>query len=250
MTSLSTQPLHVEDLGRLGYGPALAYQRQVNEAVIAGDRPATLLLVEHEPVITVTRRPGARDHVLVSRDRLARLGIEVHETDRGGDVTYHGPGQLVAYPILRLAPHRLNLSTYMRLLEQVVIDTLAAWGVAAFRVHRCTGVWVSQGQAPADTAACDATAPRAKICAMGVRIRRNTTMHGLALNVSPAMEHFQTIVPCGIAEQGVTSLAQRLGEATPTMDEVKTELVRTMRAALTSWPESRRSTTEAQRAQR
>ena len=232
----SAATLDVQDLGRIAYAPALAYQRELNQAVIDGTRPETLLLLEHEPVITVTRRPNARRHLLASRERLEALGIELAETDRGGDVTYHGPGQLVAYPILKLAHHRLNLSTYMRLLEQVVIDTLASLAIDAFRVDKCTGVWVAQGNAPAPAPvtqqACQSVGARAKICALGVRIRRNTTMHGLALNVDPQMDHFQTIVPCGIADHGVTSIAQQLGQATPALDEVKARFVRAMRAAL------------------
>ena len=231
----STATIHVEDLGRIAYAPALAQQRELNQAVIEGRRPETILLLEHEPVITVTRRPHAARHVLASPDRLAAMGIELAETDRGGDVTYHGPGQLVAYPILKLANHSLNLSSYMRLLEQVVIDTLATFGVEAFRVDKCTGVWVAQRDAPAPATtdqACQRTEPRAKICALGVRIRRNTTMHGLALNVDPRMDHFHTIIPCGIADHGVTSLAEQLGQAAPSMDELKAQLVRTMRATL------------------
>ncbi|MEX0886462.1 MAG: lipoyl(octanoyl) transferase LipB [Phycisphaeraceae bacterium] len=232
--TVSTPPkLDVEDLGRMAYAPALAYQRETNAAVIDGRRPPTLLLVEHEPVITITRRPAAAGHLLASREELDRLGIEVQETDRGGDITYHGPGQLVAYPILRLAPLGLNLSSYMRLLEQVVIDTLAQEDVAAFRVERCTGVWAPAVAAAPVGAACDAgPTTRAKICAMGVRIRRNTTMHGLALNVAPNLDHFNTIVPCGIAGHGVTSIAQQRPARPPRMHDVKARLVETMRRSL------------------
>src|SRR5690606_32437192 len=141
--ALSDQPvLRVIDLGRLAYAPALEVQRRINQAVIDGHEPPALLLVEHDPVITISHRRGAADHQLASPDRRAALGIDVQETDRGGDVTYHGPGQLVAYPILQLGPLGLNLGRYMRLLEQVVIDTLAVFGVEGLREPGATGVWV------------------------------------------------------------------------------------------------------------
>jgi lipoate-protein ligase B len=230
------QPLFfVRDLGRMSYTQALELQRQLNDAVCAQTQPPTLLLVEHEPVITVTPRKSAAMNLLASPDRLARLGIEVCETDRGGDITYHGPGQLVAYPIFRLVPWGLNLSRYMRLLEQVVIDTLAAFGVTAHREAGATGVWVDLQ--PVTTTADDKPARRtsassAKICAMGVRIRRHVTMHGLALNVTTDLTHFQTIVPCGLAGRAVTNLQQLLGECCPTMDEVKTQLIHAMTRAV------------------
>jgi lipoyl(octanoyl) transferase len=210
------QSLRALDLGRLAYEPALAEQRRVNQAVIDGHEPPTLLLVEHDPVITVSHRRGAASHILAPPQRLAELGIAVHETDRGGDVTYHGPGQLVAYPILRLHDHGLNLSRYMRLLEAVVIDAVATWGVEAHRDACATGVWVGQ----------------AKLCALGVRVRKNVTMHGLALNVRTDLSHFQTIVPCGLTCRAVTSLAQLLGDRCPTMDATKRELTHAFRRAL------------------
>lgn len=236
-------PLRVVDLGRLAYGPALTKQRRINQRVIDGDDPPTLLLLEHEPVITISHRRGAERHLLASRDRLEKLGIALETTDRGGDITYHGPGQLVAYPILRLTPLGLNLSRYMRMLEQVVIDTLAHFNVAAARDSCATGVWVPiPGQkAPTRAATTDEnTCPQpqddapasAKICAMGVRVRKNTSMHGLALNVAPNLAHFQTIVPCGLQGRGVTSLAQLLGDRCPGMAEVKAQLAAQMRRAI------------------
>lgn len=203
-------PLNVLDLGRLAYAPALEIQRQIHERVLAGG-PATLILVEHEPVITVSQRRESARHLLAGPQRLAQLGIDVQPTDRGGDITYHGPGQLVVYPILRLGDYHLNLSRYMRMLEQVVIDTAGAFGVAAHREAGATGVWVGVEVA-------------AKICALGVRIRRNTTLHGLALNVSTDLSHFDTIVPCGLAGRGVTSLQALLKDRTPAMEAVKREL--------------------------
>ena len=193
-----------------------------------------VLLVEHPPVITVTRRASAA-HLLADAATLAAQGVEVAQTDRGGDVTYHGPGQLVVYPILDLQGLGLKLSGYMRLLEQVVIDTIAQWGVAGVRDPGATGVWVSRDDPTralprdADDAA---RAQLAKIAAMGVRIRRWVTMHGLALNVDPDMRHFQLIVPCGLAGRPVTSLRALLGDAAPSMDEVKGELVKALRSRL------------------
>lgn len=213
----SLDSLTVRDLGKMAYAPCLELQREVNRAVAGDGQPNTLLLVEHDPVITVTPRKGVEDHLLAPRDRLAHLGIDVQPTDRGGDITYHGPGQLVAYPILRLGPLGLNLGRYMRLLEQVVIDTVATFGIEGQREAGATGVWV------------DTASQRAKLCALGVRIRKNTTMHGLALNVSPDPSHFETIVPCGLVGRSVTSLRELLGDACPAMSDVKQTLARVMR---------------------
>ncbi|MEO0964832.1 MAG: lipoyl(octanoyl) transferase LipB [Planctomycetota bacterium] len=220
------------DLGAdVPYEVGLATQRAMNQAVIDGDAPPTLLLLEHAPVITVTNRPGARDHLVASADRLSTLGIAVAETDRGGDITYHGPGQLVAYPILPMSPLGLNLSRYMRLLERVVIETVAGFGVVGHPETGATGVWVAGG-GPAGRAD-----ESAKLCAMGVRIRRNTTLHGLALNVTTDLTHFDTIVPCGLAGRAVTSLAALLGEAAPPMEAVKARLSEQLGTALGLTPE-------------
>ncbi len=214
----------IVDLGRMAYAPALDKQREVNEAVIAGEAGPTLLLVEHDPVITVSRRKSAPGHLLASPGELDRLGIAVAETDRGGDITYHGPGQLVAYPILRLKQDLgLSLVGYMRWLEDVLIQTLGAFGVAGQRVEGCTGIWVDQASQ---------TGP-AKIAALGVRVRRGVTMHGLALNVSPEMSHFATIVPCGLYKP-VTSLKEVLSDDCPPMPAVKVALMDAMRSAATA----------------
>ena len=195
----------------MAYEAALTIQRNVHEQVLAGAAPPTLLLVEHDPVITIGRRPGARAHLRADEGTLARLGIAVAESDRGGDITYHGPGQVVAYPIVRLEPLRLNVGRYLRRLEQIAIDTAAAFGVEAMRLERCTGVWI------------DGAPPR-KLCALGVRVRRNVTLHGMAFNVETDLSHYDTIVPCGIADKGVTSLRDLLGAAAPDMAAVRAEL--------------------------
>lgn len=169
-----------------------------------------LLLVEHDPpVVTLGRRPGSRDHLVASPERLAAMGIDLEESDRGGDVTWHGPGQLVVYPILDLERLMLRIHPYMRLLEQVVIDVLAESGVQGERDPEATGVWVG-GR---------------KICAMGVRVSRWVSMHGLALNVDPDLEQFSLIVPCGLHGRTVTSLQRELPDAPPSIDKVRSALV-------------------------
>ncbi|MFW6337275.1 MAG: lipoyl(octanoyl) transferase LipB [Phycisphaeraceae bacterium] len=217
-----SKPLRVVDWGRRDYASSLAAQRELQDAVIAGEAPDTLVLVEHDPVITLTPRAAKLGHVLAPPEQLARLGIERHETDRGGDVTYHGPGQLVAYPILHLHRFDLNLSKHMRLLESAVIDTAAAFGIEAHREAGYTGVWVRP----------DTEGPARKLCAMGVRIRKHVTMHGLALNVRTDLSHFQTIVPCGLSDRSVTSLHELLGEDAPDMTTVKQTLTEQFQRAL------------------
>ncbi len=176
-----------------------------------------ILQVEHQPpVVTLTRRPGVAEHLLADADRLAELGIECTETDRGGDITYHGPGQLVLYPILDLNRLGLRIHPYLRLLEEAVIRTLAVYGIRGERDPEATGVWV-----PAERSG----ELDRKICAMGVRLSRWCSMHGLALNVEPNLEHFQLIVPCGLSRP-VTSLAQELGAKAPTFTVVREELTR------------------------
>ncbi len=239
----------VIDLGRLDYAEALVQQRERNLAVSLGQSPPALLLVEHDPVITVSHRPGVRDHILAPPEQLQQLGIDVQDTDRGGDITYHGPGQVVAYPILRLNDHGLNLGRYMRLLEHAVIAAAATFGVVGRTEQGATGVWVEVGSGPWGagsggqrlTGGLDATGthptastplPTAKLCAMGVRIRKNTTLHGLALNVTTDLAHFQTIDPCGLGGRPVTSFAQLLGDACPSMDTVKLTLTQQLAAAI------------------
>lgn len=239
------------DLGRLAYAPALELQRQTHAAVVAGEAPPTVLLVEHDPVITISRRKTASQHLIAGEAALRQLGIDVQPTDRGGDITYHGPGQLVAYPIIRLAPLGLSISRYMRVLEEIVVEALAAFEVRGVRDACATGVWVETGerggqatdggQTSADATMGDvkdgcslASGPpshtnTAKIAALGVRMSRGVTLHGLALNVTTDLRHFQTIVPCGLAGRAVTSMEQILGERTPAMPRVKEEMERAMR---------------------
>lgn len=209
--------LEVRDLGRISYDAALAVQREAHAAVLAGREgpPASmqLLLLEHDPpVVTVSRRPSSAGNVLVDAATLAHLGIERRETDRGGDVTYHGPGQVVAYAIFDLLALGLRVHDHMRMLEEAVIEAIAAHGVAGRRDATATGVWVGEGPAAA------------KVAAMGVRIGRGVSMHGLALNVDPDLSHFGLIVPCGLAGRPVTSLRRELGDRCPSVPEVKSAL--------------------------
>jgi lipoyl(octanoyl) transferase len=215
--------LPVIDLGRLPYEPAyqtqLTYLEEVMAAREAGQAiPGYLLLVEHDPVITISRRAGASNHLLATPALLEKHGVSMAETDRGGDITYHGPGQLVVYPILDLNLLNLGLHEYMRLLEQAVMDVCATHGIATHRDAKATGVWVDPGDGH----------PAAKIAAMGVRVRRWVSMHGLALNVSTNLEHFSLIVPCGLAGRPVTSLKQLLGEQHPNLATMKVQLAQTM----------------------
>ncbi len=186
------------NLGVEPYDAAHALQRRLVDWRQRGLVEDTLLLLEHEPVITLGRRADD-GHILVSDEVLAQEGIVVRRIERGGDVTYHGPGQLVGYPILHLPSHGLGVSDYMHRLEQVIIDALAVWGINAHLREGFVGVWVG----------------RNKIAALGVRIRRGVSFHGLALNVSPIMAHWEAIIPCGITDGGVTSMAAELGHAPP-----------------------------------
>lgn len=231
--------LRIIDLDRMAYAPALELQRQIHAQVVAGEAPPTVLLLEHDPVITVSRRKSASRHLLASPQTLGALGIDVQETDRGGDVTYHGPGQLVAYPIVRLAPLGLNVGRYMRLLEQIIIDAITPFSVRGERDACATGVWVRMNPAnpahEANAPRCDlanAAGSTAKIAALGVRLSRNVTLHGLALNVTTDLSHFNTIVPCGLLNRTVTSLEQVLGDAVPSMERVKMQLVASLRRHL------------------
>lgn len=212
----------------MSYAEAYAIQNARHAEVLAlrdTDRIGRVLLVEHDPVITVTRRPGVSGHVVATPELLRRAGVEVAETDRGGDVTYHGPGQLVVYPIVDLNRLNCRIVEYLRVLEEVVIGSLAELGIPGHRDAGATGVWV------------DDAGRSAKVCAMGVRVRRWVTMHGLALNVDPDLAHFGLIVPCGLHGRDVTSLRRIMGEASPSMDRVKALLCERMQGAFESMAE-------------
>jgi lipoate-protein ligase B len=185
------------DLGRRGYEETLALQRRLLDERRAGDRPDTLILVEHDHVITLGRRQGARKNVLAG-------GMPVVEVERGGDVTYHGPGQLVGYPILALDGAERDLHAYLRALEEALIRAAGDLGVAAGRNPGWTGVWVGER----------------KLASIGIAVRRWVTLHGFALNVSTDLARFAAINPCGLDAAVMTSLAELL-QRTITLDEVK-----------------------------
>ncbi len=198
--------LDVRRLGRVRYADGLALQERLVAERKAGSVPDTLLLLEHEPVFTLGRN-ARQENVLFPQEALRQRGFDVFEAGRGGDVTYHGPGQLVAYPILELPHERRDVHRYVRDLEEVMIRLCADYGLAAGRVAGRTGCWIGDD----------------KIGAIGVRISRWVTSHGLAFNVTTDLAPFRLIVPCGISDKGVTSLLKLLGREVP-MDEVMQRL--------------------------
>ena len=201
--------LQVRRLGTVSYPDALAMQRALVEERRADRVGDLLLLLQHPPVITVgVKGDGGRANVVATPERLAELGIAVEETGRGGDVTYHGPGQIVGYPIVDLRPDRQDVHRYVRDLEEVMIRTCADYGLEASRIQGLTGAWIGAE----------------KIGAIGVRISRWITSHGFAFNVSTRLDHFQLIVPCGIADRGVTSLEQAAGRPIE-VEEVEDRIV-------------------------
>ena len=214
------------DLGRKSYGESLAVQEKYFNDIIelkrANRRNGTseptnnfLLWVEHPPVFTLGKS-GKIEHLLVDQQALAEKGIEFFQTNRGGDITFHGPGQIVGYPIFDLDNFFTDIHKYLRFLEQAVIDTLTEYGLEATRSEGETGVWLDVG-----------TPFARKICAMGVRASRWVTMHGFALNVNTDLSYLNHIVPCGIQGKGVTSLAKELGGEVNT-DEVKQKLIKNL----------------------
>ena len=186
--------MEVIDLGRIGYTEAMRLQDSLVDARLREEISDTLLLLEHPPVITVDRRGSAQD-ILVPEATLARMGIEVHPTTRGGLVTYHGPGQLVGYPVVKLRVRGLSVPCYVRAIEQAIIVALAEIGVEAHIEEQHVGVWTAAG----------------KIAAIGVAQRHGVTLHGFAVNLQPDLSHFNLINPCGIGQLGVTSAASILG---------------------------------------
>ena len=203
--------LQISDLGSVPYEEALEFQQQTHQKIVEGRNagsysPFRLLLLEHDPpVITLSKRPAATAHLLATPEKLAASGIKICKTDRGGDITYHGPDQLVGYPIFDLNELSLRIHSYMRFLEGCIINVLAKFDIKGERDKCATGVWVDGS----------------KICAMGVRVSKWVSMHGFALNVTTNLDHFDLIVPCGLAGRTVTSMKNILGDQCPSMDEVK-----------------------------
>jgi lipoate-protein ligase B len=195
------------NLGQAGYLEVLDLQRRLVEVREQNLVPDTLLLVEHEPVITLGRR-GNTDNILTTAEALASQGLQIYRVERGGDVTYHGPGQLVGYPIIHLSQRKITVRKFVDLLEETVILSLADFGVKAGRDAKLRGVWVAD----------------LKVAALGVAVKRWVSFHGFALNVSPRMDHFCHINPCELGSGQVTSMAKLLGD-TPSMEEVVQKVV-------------------------
>ena len=203
MIETQTDQILVQNIGRKSYKAVWDLQKEMQQQRIKGDIEDTLILVEHGPVYTLGKNAN-EDHLLQSRDQ----SVDVFNIERGGDITFHGPGQLVGYPILDLSNYKKSVSWYMRTLEQVLIDTLIEFKIIAQRNDGLTGVWVGDE----------------KIAALGVRISRWVTMHGFALNVNPDLSFYDGIIPCGIFDHGVTSMEQLLGE-TQNNDNVKNMVI-------------------------
>ncbi len=206
---MSRRSLDIVDLGRMSFGEALAVQQRTVERRLEEEIPDTLILVEHPPVITLGR--GANeDDIVAPRELLARNGVEVHRITRGGLVTYHGPGQLVGYPIVNLYERARELKRFVTQLESVFVDVLGGrYGIRAELDSDDRGVWVDGNR---------------KITAVGIAVQRRVTMHGFAFNVEPDLNHFRWIVPCGISDRGVTSLAMELGRSV-SLEEVRVPVI-------------------------
>ncbi len=224
--------IHLLHLGRVAYAEGLAIQARVVAARKAGAIGDTLMLLEHPPVITLGRN-SSRSNVLASDEWLTQRGVELHEVNRGGDVTYHGPGQLVGYPIVDLrgdlpgkrGPH-LGPVDFVRMLEEALIRTCADFGVMAKRIPKCTGVWTFGGEDSA-VASTDQQIREKKLAAIGVHVSQGVTSHGFALNVTTDLRDFEWIVPCGITDRGVTSLELEADPATePTMERAMNSAAR------------------------
>lgn len=226
VTAEAARTLDVRRLGCVEYAEALELQQRLVEDRRAGRIGDTLLLLEHPAVITLgVRTRGKPPNIVASDAALERAGVAVYETGRGGDVTYHGPGQLVGYPIFDLRPDRCDVHRYVRDLEEALIRAAWVFGIEGGRVPGLTGVWVGP------------PGREEKLAAIGVRISRWITSHGFALNVTTNLRHFDLIVPCGIADRGVTSLERLLGRPVP-MADIEAAVIDGMRAVFGA-PESR-----------
>jgi lipoyl(octanoyl) transferase len=218
--------MHTERLGLIGYRDAWALQERVHARVAEGGE-SCILLVEHPPVITFGRRPGVDRNLIASADQLAAAGVEIVPSDRGGDITFHGPGQLVVYPIVRLADFGLTVSGYVHRLEDAIITMLARYEIPAEKDPKAVGVWTKDN------------GNLAKIGAIGVRIRRGVSMHGLALNVSTDLRYFNLIVPCGLAGRPVTSMEKLLGDRCPALEAAQSAMAESLVSTLTVPAETR-----------
>ena len=197
-------PHYILDLGLSDYNDTWKLQKKLQSKRILGEIEDHLLLVEHPPVFTLGKN-ASKQHIINNSE-----DVSIIQTDRGGNITFHGPGQLVCYPILDLNHYKRSITWYMRELEQLIIDVLGEYGIKASRKKGLTGTWVKDK----------------KIAALGVRISRWVTMHGFSLNINPDLNFYKNIIPCGIKEYGVTSMAKIMGNEVPSMDEVKTKITK------------------------
>ena len=195
---------NILDLGLSDYNDTWKLQKKLQSKRILGEIEDHLLLVEHPPVFTLGKN-ASKQHIINNLE-----GVSIIQTDRGGNITFHGPGQLVCYPILDLNHYKRSITWYMRELEQLIIDVLGEYDIKASRKKGLTGTWVKDK----------------KIAALGVRISRWVTMHGFSLNINPDLNFYKNIIPCGIKEYGVTSMAKIMGNEVPSMDEVKTKMTK------------------------
>ncbi|MCK4641460.1 MAG: lipoyl(octanoyl) transferase LipB [Candidatus Marinimicrobia bacterium] len=198
--------LNVIDLGNCAYGKAWEIQKETHAKRVRNEVPDTLILVEHPHVYTLGKNATAQ-HLIASQDYLKSKGIEIYNVDRGGDITYHGPGQLVGYPIFNLKDHRESVSWYVHTVEDVLIQMLADYGISAERIDKLTGVWVGNQ----------------KIAALGMRVSKWVTMHGFALNVSTDLSLYDGIIPCGIVSKGITRIIDL--EPNIQMEQVKRDII-------------------------
>lgn len=217
--------MDIIDAGLVDYGDMLERQRELFKGMVEKKKSGlpvdreTLILVEHNPVLTMGKH-AHESNLLLPEEILAARGVKVYRIERGGDVTFHGPGQLVAYPLIDLEAHRLGVKDYVDTMEETVIRTIADFGIKGERVAGASGVWIGKG-----------TPCERKICALGVKCSRYITMHGLALNVNTDLTYFRLINPCGFTDKGVTSMAKELGHDVD-MKEVKDRLTRHFTALL------------------
>lgn len=194
--------LKIKNIGQTSYSEALIIQHEAHKAVLNGGVD-TLILCEHPHVYTLGKSAD-KNNLLITKTVLQQIGAEVHDTERGGDITYHGPGQLVGYPIINLRKHGIGVKKYVEILEYSIIQALATFSIDAYQLAGLTGIWVGGEREP----------KKQKIGAIGIRVRGGVSMHGFALNVNTDLKYFDHIVPCGIADMGVTSIYQETGKGT------------------------------------
>lgn len=224
-------------LGRMAYAGAMELQRELYARRVNDEIGDVVLFLEHEPVITLGRRAD-ETHVLLDADQLSDLGVEVSETDRGGEATYHGPGQLVGYPIIGMRERGLGPVKYVRLLERVIIETLSEFGIAAHLVDGETGVWVEG--IPGEKRVEGINPKGKKIAALGVRISSGVSMHGFALNVATDLSMFQNIIPCGMPELPASSIEDQIGNVIglPQVAKVTAEILGVALGSRIEWTNS------------